>query len=51
MKDKKEAPRLVGRQFAKPLTEEEIDQVAGGLINAGVKPSSPGNRTFRDDED
>lgn len=27
---KKKAPRLVGRQFAAPLSQHEIDQVAGG---------------------
>jgi hypothetical protein len=33
-KDKK-APRLVTRQFATPLTREEVDQVSGGCSDNG----------------
>ena len=28
-----EAPRILARQLARPLTDEEIDYVAGGMIS------------------
>jgi hypothetical protein len=38
------APRILARQLARPLTDDEIDHVAGGMISrgetGGVNPSS-----------
>jgi|BarGraIncu00222A_1022003.scaffolds.fasta_scaffold101192_1 hypothetical protein len=29
------APRILARQLARPLTDDEIDHVAGGMISRG----------------
>jgi hypothetical protein len=29
------APRILGRQLARPLTDDEIDHIAGGMISRG----------------
>ena len=38
------APRILARQLARPLTDKEIDHVAGGMISrgeiGGFSPSS-----------
>jgi hypothetical protein len=38
------APRILARQLARPLTDDEIDHIAGGMISrgetGGVSPSS-----------
>ena len=31
----KNAPRILARQLARPLTDNEIDHVAGGMISRG----------------
>lgn len=52
MNDKNSAPRLVGRQFATPLTQEEIDQVAGGASeNQFTDHPGPGTCTLNNDDD
>lgn len=37
------APRILARQLARPLTDDEIDHIAGGMISrgetGGVSPS------------
>lgn len=30
------APRILARQLARPLTNDEIDHIAGGLISRGA---------------
>jgi hypothetical protein len=38
------APRILARQLARPLTDDEIDHIAGGMISRGgtgdVSPSN-----------
>lgn len=48
----KKAPRLVGRQFAAPLSQDEIDQVAGGYdLNEATFHPGPGTCTKDNDDD
>jgi hypothetical protein len=51
MKTDKKAPRLVARQFAKPLTQEEIDAVSGGLYSNQTFHPGPGTCTLNNDDD
>jgi hypothetical protein len=34
------APRILARQLARPLTDDEIDHIAGGMISRGGQTSS-----------
>jgi hypothetical protein len=38
------APRILARQLARPLSDDEIDHIAGGMISrgeiGGISPSS-----------
>ena len=51
-KSEKKAPRLVGRQFAAPLSQHEIDQVAGGEdVENGIGGGTSATCTHGNDGD